>query len=305
VWALVLLFPVGIVAYLLGIDALGLADSDGRGAFYRFDVWSYAAEACVGVFVTAVTAYFVRSQLIRITKWEVSYRFAFAVILVTGYAPAAALTPLYGATGLASLAVTALALRWRCEPAGGEPMALLSWVPSPHRRRVAIGLAIAVPALACYALAYGATHPLRWDGSVAFSPNGTARGNDPPRYQRDPGALERYVFPIRNLGRFEVGDLTLTAVEGNPAFQLESAGTIGNGRTSWARAPWAPHRPLNPLDDVQLPAGATRYIVLEFRQGPTCVGRDARLNAVRFSFSVLGGTFEERMPLADQPTIRC
>jgi hypothetical protein len=304
-WALLFLLPVGIAAYLLGIDALGLSDSTGRGVFYRFDVWSYLAEACVGVFVTGVTAFSVRHQLIRNTGWEVPFGFAFAVIFLTGYAPAAALTPLYGATALVSLLIATIALRWRCEPSGAEPMGFLSGVPTRHRRRVATALAIGVPAMACYALAYGATHPLRWDGSVAFSPNGTAQGDDPPRYQRDPGAIERYVFPVQNLGRLDVDDMALTAVEGNPVFQLESAGVIGAGRTSWGRAPWAPHRPLNPLSDVQFPAGATRYIVLEFRQGPTCVGRIAQLEAVRLRFSVLGGSFVELIPLDEPPTIRC
>jgi hypothetical protein len=35
------------------------------------------------------------------------------------------------------------------------------------------------------------------------------------------------------------------------------------------------------------------------------VGSQAQLDAVRLSFTVLGGTFEERIPLADPPTIRC
>jgi hypothetical protein len=299
VWALVFLVPVGIAAYFLGIDALGLSDSGGRGVFYRFDVWSYLAEACVGVFVTAVTAYLVRYQLHRITGWEVSYGFAFAVILITGYAPAAALTPLYGATALISLAIATVLLRWRCEPAGAEPMALLSAIPQRHRRRVAIAIACAVPAMALYALAYGATHPLRWDGSVGFAPNGTSdRGGDdaPPTYDRDPGAIERYVLPIRNLGRFGVDDLQLVAIEGNPVFQLQSARIAGGGITPWINAP---------LDASELPAGDTRDVVVEFRQGPTCVGQRAQLDAVRLSYSVLGGSFVERVPLGEPPTIPC
>ncbi len=302
VWALVFLVPVGIGAYLLGIDALGLSDSNGRGAFYRFDAWSYLAEACVGIFVTAVTAYLVRYQLTRITGWEVSYGFAFAVIFLTGYAPAAALTPLYGATALVSLAVAAVLLRWRSEPAGAEPMALLSAIPRRHRRPVAIAIAIGLPVMACYALAYGATHPLRWDGSVSLAANGTAdRGGnvEAPTYERDPGAIERYVFPVQNLGRFTVDDLGLVAIEGNPVFQLQFAGIGGRGTDFWGSGP------LSPLNEAELSAGETRYLALGFRQGPTCVGRRAQLDAVRLSFSVLGGRFVERVPLDKPPTIAC
>jgi hypothetical protein len=301
VFALAVLVPVGILAYFLGIDAVDFGGVNPRGAFYRFDAWSYLAEACVGVFVTAVTAYMVRLELRRHTDWEVSFGFAFVVILLTGYAPAAALTPLYGATALVSLCLATVAVWLRCEPGGAEPMAVLAAVPQRHRRRVVIGLAVAVPLMAAYALAYGATHPLRYDGSVGFMPNGTAvrDGSGPPRYERDPGAVERYVFPIENLGPSDPKDLALLAVEGNPVFQVQTVGFGGSGAN--------PHPPaaLKPLDQLELPTRATRYVVLEFRQGPTCVGSTAELDAVRLRYAVLGGTFEERMPLADPPTIRC
>ena len=40
-------------------------------------------------------------------------------------------------------------------------MALLGTVPKRYRRVAVIALGVAVPAMAVYALAYGATHPLR------------------------------------------------------------------------------------------------------------------------------------------------
>jgi hypothetical protein len=290
--------PLVFLTLAVGIDVLG---GEGRGAFERYDVWSWLAEACVGLFATVFTAWAVAWQLRERTGWEVPLSFTFLTLLLTGYAPLLALTPFYWAAAPVSLVAATLILRWRCEPAGAEPRALLSVVPRRYRRQAVIALGVSLPLIAGYALAYGTTHPLHWDGSVGFSPNGTAitHASDPPRYQRDPGAIERYVFGVKNIGRFDVDDVTLTAVEGDPVFQLEFAGLRGAGRTPWVRGA------LNPLSEVRLPARETRYLVLEFRQGRTCVGPTAQLDAVRLRFSVLGGAFEERLPLLDPPTIRC
>ncbi len=255
----------------------------------------------MGILVTGVTAFLVGDQLRRGTGWDAPFGFTFLTLFLTGYAPVAALTPLYGATALASLAVATVVLRWRCEPAGAKPGNVLGGVPRRHRRPVAIAIVIAVPTMAAYALAYGATHPIRWDGSVAFSRNGTTIGvgGSTPHYPRDAGAIERYVFPVKNLGLFAVGDLALTGIEGSPVFQLERIGIVGNGGSSAGRGA------LRPLGELELPARETRYLVVEFRQGRECSEATAQLDAVRLRFGVLGGTFDERVPLVDKPTIRC
>jgi hypothetical protein len=120
VYALLLLVPIGIAVSFLGIDTFG-AGSVGRGLFYRFDGWSILAEACAGILVTGLTAFMVRYQLHRSTGWEVTFGFAFVTLFLAGYAPVAALTPLYGATAFVSLVVATIVLRWRAAPAGAEP----------------------------------------------------------------------------------------------------------------------------------------------------------------------------------------
>ena len=81
--------------------------------------------------------------------------------------------------------------------------------------------------------------------------------------------------------------------------RLERIGIVGNGESSVGRGA------LRPLGELELPARETRYLVVEFRQGRECARPTAQLDAVRLRFGVLGGTFDERVPLADKPTIRC
>jgi hypothetical protein len=48
-------------------------DSVGRGAFYRYDFWSWGAEACVGLLAVGLTALMVGHQLRTRTGWEVPF----------------------------------------------------------------------------------------------------------------------------------------------------------------------------------------------------------------------------------------
>jgi hypothetical protein len=307
VWALVLLIPVAIGVHFLGIGVWPGSDSLDRGVFYRADAWSFLAEACVGILITAVTALLVRSELRRQTDWEVPIGFTFVILFLTGYAPAAALTPLYGATAVVSLIVATIVLRWRAEPAGAEPMPILGAVPRRHRRGVAMAALVAAPAMVLYVLAYGVTHPIHWNGSVGFGISGTGDRQSDGRatYARDPGAIERYVFPIENLGPFEVDHIAVTGLQGSPVFQLEDAGTFGGGTSAHWPFGRGPHSPLTPLHELTLGPQSDRYLVLELRQGPICPGPVAQLDSVSLRYSVLGGTFDERMPLDGAPTIRC
>jgi hypothetical protein len=59
----------------------------------------------------ALTTLMVGHQLRTRTGWEVPFGFAFLTLLVSGYAPVLALTPLYGAAGLVSLAIAAFVIR--------------------------------------------------------------------------------------------------------------------------------------------------------------------------------------------------
>ena len=186
VFALVLLIPAAIGVHFLGIGVFG-SDSLDRGVFYRSDAWSFLAEACVGILVTALTAILVRNELRRQTNWEVPIGFTFVTLFLTGYAPAAALTPLYGATAVVSLIVATIVLRWRAQPAGAEPMPILGAVPRRHRRGVAIAVLVAAPAMVLYVIGYGVTHPIHWDGSVGIGTSGTGdwKGDLRPRPGRD------------------------------------------------------------------------------------------------------------------------
>ena len=307
VFALVLLIPAAIGVHFLGIGAWPGSDSLDRGVFYRSDAWSFLAEACVGILVTALTATLVRSELRRQTNWEVPIGFTFLTLFLTGYAPAAALTPLYGATAVVSLIVATIVLRWRAQPAGAEPMPILGAVPRRHRRAVAIAALVAAPAMVLYVIGYGVTHPIHWDGSVGFGTSGTGdrQGDGRATYARDPGAIERYVLPVENLSPFEVNHIAVTGLQGSPVFQLEDAGTFEGGTPADWPFGRGPRRPLTPLHALTLGPQSDRYLVLELRQGPICSGPIARLESVSLQYSVLGGTFDERMPLGDAPTIRC
>jgi hypothetical protein len=275
----------------LGISAF---DTASRGLFLHYDVWSWLAEACAGLLATWITAFFVSDSLRRVTGWEVPFSFAFLTLLLTGYAPLLAITPLYGATAPVSLVAATLILHWRAEPAGAEPMSALGAVPRRYRRRVAIGLAVAGPLMFGYVVAYGATHPLRVDTYSA----GTRT------WAYHPGQLKRYELYIENQGPFEVSDFSIVGVEGSPVLQLERVGVEAR---DWSVKdidhPTPP--PLHPLG-AYYPAGfGGEAITLELRQGKVCPGGVARLDAVRVRYTLLNGRHEQRIPLQQPPQVRC
>jgi hypothetical protein len=288
-FTVLLAFPLVYAATIfIGLDLLDITNSVGRGAFYRYDLWSWAAEACVGLLAVGLTALMVGHQLRTRTGWEVTFGAAFLTLLVTGYAPVLALTPLYGATGLVSLAIAAFILRRRAAPSGAEPRTALGQVPRRFRRPVAITVAVGVPLMVAYVLGYAATHPLRFD----------AQRTHKRVYERHPGAIERYSFDIRDLGSAGVSDLAVVRAEGSPGLQLERAGVAafswrgeGEGR-------------LRPLDKLALGSFPGR-ITLELRQGALCPESVATLDAVWMRYTVLGMRHEQRIPLVDGPSVRC
>ena len=219
--------------------------------------------------------------------WEVGFGTTFLTLLFAGYAPGLALTPLYGATGLVSLVVATVILRRLARPCGAEPRTALGQLPRRVRRPVAIGIAVAVPAMVLYVIGYALTHPLWIDDHDA------ARA-----YARDAGALERYELRIQSAGRAEVRDLAIVRVEGSPALQLERAGV--------PRFLAGPPSELRPLDRVALRDGeSSEAIVLELRHGPTCPTPVARLDALWIRYTVLGMRHEQRIPLVGGPAVRC
>jgi hypothetical protein len=268
------------LAFALLAVGLNVFDGSSRGIFDRYDVWSWAAEACVGILATWVTAFFVGSSLRHRTDWEVPFSFTFLTLLLTGYAPLLALTPLYGATAPVSLVVATLILRWRAEPAGAEPLKTLGAVPRRYRRKVAIGLAVAGPLMFGYALAYGATHPLRVDQV----------GSGGKAWRFEPGKLHRYDLYIEDRGRFAIDDLSIVGVEGSPALQLERA-AVG----------WK----MGPLRDYQPESYVRDPITLVLRVGKLCPGGRATLDAIRVRYTLLDGRHEQRLPLQDPPSVRC
>jgi hypothetical protein len=66
-----LAIPLAIAAWFAGLDLGDRSDSVARGVFYRYDGWSWAAEACIGLLAVAVTAAIVGSILRGRTTWEV------------------------------------------------------------------------------------------------------------------------------------------------------------------------------------------------------------------------------------------
>ena len=208
---------VGLVvvlgSLLAGVPLWGGPTSPGRGLFYRYDVWSWGAEACVAIIVLAVTAAMVGAQLRARTGWEVGFGTIVLTLFLTGYAPALAITPLYGATGIVSLLLAAFVLRRLARPSGAEPRTLLGQLPPRLRRPVAIAVLAGVPLMCAYVLGYAATHPLRDDWGLQ------AR----TVFQREPGAINHYRLEIRNVGRADVSDVALVRTEGSPALQVERA----------------------------------------------------------------------------------
>jgi hypothetical protein len=283
--------PLAISVGFVGVDLAG----DGRGAFHRYDVWSWLAEACVGLLATFATAWAVAWQLRERTGWEVSLSFTFLTLLITGYAPLLALTPFYWAAAPVSLVAATLILRWRCEPAGAEPLRTLGAVPRRYRRLVAIALALAGPLMFAYVVGYSATHPLQ--ASTAYATGGLVNAHEP-------GKLMRYQLYLDNNGPAAVTDLSIVRVEGEPGLQLERIGIEPRSWTVPPRGPSAP--PLRPLDSGRVWVGiAERPITLELRQGRICPTGLSKLEAIWIRYTVYGGRHEQRIPLEKPPAVRC
>jgi hypothetical protein len=267
----VLGLAVGVAGLIAGVTLWEGPHKPGRGLFYRYDVWSWGAEACAALLVLSVTAAIVGSFLRSRTGWEVGFGAIFLTLFLTGYAPALAITPLYGATGLVSLLLAAFVLHRLARPSGAEPRTALQQVPARWRRPVAIGIAVAVPVMALYVVGYAVTHPLRddWDAHARTV------------LKREPGAVNRVEIQIRKTGRAEVGDPELVRVEGSPALHVERA------------------RIAISTDDV------FRRSVLVLRQAETCPPGLATLDALWVRYTVLGMRHEQRIPLAHGPAVRC
>jgi len=283
--------PVAVVLSGVGVDVGG----EGRGVFHAYDVWSWLAEVCLGVLATFVTAFFVGDRLRRRTGWEVPFSFAFVTLLVTGYAPLLAFTPLYGAAAPVSLVAATLLLRWRAAPAGAEPLKLLGAVPRRYRRAVAIALAVTGPLMFAYVVAYGATHPLRW-----------GYGSDERVHAYKPGKLMRYELALENGAPAAVSDISIVRVEGSPALQVERVGLEPNaGDCVVPTGRRTCDVPLRPLGDYRVDEIGREPIVLELRQGRVCPPGIATLDAVWVRYTVLGTRQEQRIPLQDSPGVRC
>jgi hypothetical protein len=289
---IVLAIPLIFLGAEAGLDLMNRSDSIERGAFYRYDGWSWAADACLGLLAVSVTAAIVGSVLRSRTSWEVPYGWTFLILLATGYAPVLALTPLYGATGIVSLALATILLRWRARPSGAEPVTPLGEVPRRFRRPVAIAVALLGPLMAAYVLGYAATHPLRFDAD--YSAGGKRV------FQWEPGQVVRYTFRLDNVGSATVTDLAVVRSEGSPALQLDRAGVLAD---NWG---FGERRPLKPLTGAALEEGDyDDYLTLQLRQGGSCPTPIGRLDAIWIRYTVLGMEHEQRVPLVDGPVVRC
>jgi hypothetical protein len=94
------------------------------------------------------------------------------------------------------------------------------------------------------------------------------------------------------------GDLAVVRSEGSPGAQLERAGVLAQVWSASRR------RPLKPLEELA-PGSFPDRITLELRQGASCAGLRATLDAVWIRYTVLGMRHEQRIPLVDGPTVRC
>jgi hypothetical protein len=291
--AAIVLLAVGIVLLFAGVGVVDVGGTAGRGLFYRYDLWSWAAEVCAAMFIVGLTTVLVDAFLMSHTRWEVPFGTVFLTLLATGYAPALALTPLYGATAVVSLVLAALVLRWRARPSGAEPMTPLGQVPRRFRRTVAIGVAIAVPLMAAYVVGYALTHPLRYD----WNPSGSKR-----LLQREPGGRSFFEFRLNNVGRPVVSDLELVKTEGSPAIQVERMGRAAPGHLTWDGA-----AAIKPLSGFELRRDAfdDDRLVLVLRQGMSCPTPVARLDAIWVRYTVLGMRHEQRIPVVRGPFVRC
>jgi hypothetical protein len=283
---------IGLVSFAAAGITLGETELQGRGLFVRYDAWSWLAEASVGLIAVGLTTLTV-GFFIRQLRWEVGFGFTFLTLLVTGYAPAVALTPMHWAAAPVSLAVATFALRWRMRPSGLEPRTALQQVPAPHRRRVAIAVAIGVPAMALYAIGYSVTHPITLDTW------------DTKPYKRAPSTYERYPFDLTNNGPAEVQDLEIVRIEGTPALQLERVGIPAN-EWSWDGRGEPPPPPLRPISEPRLRRqGGAIGLEMELRQGAVCPPGLATVDAIWVRYRVLGGEYEQRLPLSPPPRVRC
>jgi hypothetical protein len=288
----IVLVAVGLVLMFAGVGIIDTGGSAGRGLFYRYDLWSWAAEACVAILIVGLTALLVGSYLRWRTGWEVPFGTAFLTLFVTGYAPALAITPLYGATAVVSLVLAALVLRWRARPSGAEPMTALGQVPRRFRRSVAIGIAIAVPVMAAYAVGYALMHPLRSDWSLT---------NAKRSFAREPGGRMLFELRVQNTGRAVVHDLELVRTEGSPTIQVERV-----GRTEGGGFAFRGEAALRPLSGLELRRDDfDNQIGLVLRQGASCATPVARLDAVWLRYTVLGTRHEQRIPVVRGPFVRC
>jgi hypothetical protein len=205
-------------------------------------------------------------------------------------------TPLYGATGVVSLAVATVVLRRLARPSGGEPRTALGQLPPRARRPVAIAVAVGVPLMVLYVYGYALTHPL----SLGDSNNGE-------RIAREPGTLERFPLQLDNGGSAEITGLSIVRVEGSPALQFERAG-VPVREIEWNRAepPGPEDWPMRPLPQLEVPSGGpTSSVMVDVRQGPTCPPGIARLEAFWVRYTVLGMRHEQRLPAVDGPSVRC
>lgn len=288
--ALLLGLPMALLISGAGVDVWG----EGRGVFHAYDVWSWLAEACIGLLATFATAWLVSDSLRRRTGWEVPFSFAFATLLLTGYAPLLTVTPFYWAAAPVSLVAATLLLRWRAAPAGAEPLKLLGAVPRRYRRGVVIALALAGPLMFAYALGYGATHPLRW-GS----------GSDGRTYAYKPGKLMRYHLSLENGGPAAVSDVSISRVEAAPPLQLERVGVEVGSECVVPEGRKTCELPLRPLGDYR-PTDSTREpITLVLRQGRVCPPGIATVEAVWVRYIVFDTRQEQRIPLRYPPAVRC
>lgn len=283
---------------VLALSVAGVAlvhePGSGRGLFYRYDAWSWAAEACAAVLIVSVTSLAVGFFLRTRTGWEAGFGTIFATLFLAGYAPGLGLTPLYGATGLVSLLVAAAVLHRFARPSGAEPRTALGQVPARVRRPVAIAVAVLAPAMAIYVLLYAAAHPLQ-----SASQNSRA-------IERDPGGLVRFPFTIVNDGRADVTDLSIVRIEGSPALQYVRAGVpVKSFAWDRARAPLPHEWPLRPLPVARLGSQGDSHIEIELRQGRTCPLARAELDAVWIGYTVLGSRHEQRIPTDGGTYVRC
>ena len=160
-------------------------------------------------------------------------------------------------------------------------------------------VAVAVPLMAFYALAYAATHPL---GMLGYDSSGA--------FKREPGALERYRLTLINAGPARVTDIEFTRAEGSPALQLERAGTpqpgpVPEGPGDRAETVLRPSAGMVVEPGRGLLDGPSSDLELELRQGRLCTTPVARLDAIWIRYRVLGGWHEQRLPLDPPPSVRC